>query len=141
MLTKDKLDRIVNYPYTQEDHLIKRVYQAGGVLTEYTDTDLLHARKSLYLEYSKEGHFIKLNRKGKENRYVYDVPDQAENVHDYVYSLLCKEYSLTHKRTIPMVYAFCVKRNIPIGEYINNPNIHATIKKQVKKYLQSKGLM
>lgn len=141
MLTKDKLDRILRFPSTIEDKLIKIVHEHKGCLklkelselsSMSTSLVCLHVKKSFYLEKDKE--LIVLKRKGKESKSLYKEPLNASSIHDFVFSLLYKDYSINFKRSIDKVSYFCGLKGFSITGYLQNPNIFSTIKKEVKKY-------
>lgn len=148
MLTKEKLQAICNNPITMDDLLIKTLHELGGVSTTVelskkldwpVSTVNLQIKKSFYVQ-KENRSLVRLNRKGKEPNGLYNTPEYAENIHDYVFSFLVQDYNQSFKGSLQKVIDFCTAKNIDWTGYLNNSNIFATVKKEVKKYLTSKGV-
>lgn len=144
MLTKDKLDRILNFPQSQEELLIKAVHENKGAVhidnLNHINTNMNNCiviRKSAYLD--KKGKTVTLVRRGKGSERVYSDPSKADNVHNFVFSLLYKDFNQSFKSSLHNVIAFCEVKGINSIGYQRNSNIFDTYKKEVKKLLTSEG--
>ena len=150
MLTTERLNRIkFKLDKTIDDRMIVLLHEHSGAMPfvqlcselGLAKKDVrLNIRKSFYVDVV-ENNVVKLFRRGKESKAVYAIPESATNIHDFVFSILVENFGYTYKSSLDRVLRFCEARHIRSEGYVRNPNIFSTVKKEVKKYLISKGEM
>jgi hypothetical protein len=140
-------------------HEIIKILQNRNVLPSgsdnaYTKAKRLlyhHCRESYYLQREK-GDIIRLLPQGKDDSRLWSNPLDAPDITAFIFSLLVMERArdLTYRNAVPWIREY-------IGNYeneyhtdcpgkgiltkVNGENLYYTVKKQVKYFLQAKGIV
>ena len=155
MLTQKRLETICRYPVTQEEVIIKALYEKGVMkmedlsgLTGLSNSTIgIVVKDSNYLRKNK--NLVCLERKGMVPNCLENEPYNSNSMRGYIFSLIVKKFKqgidlqyITYKSTLNEIIAFCNIKKIDVSVYATRGrNIFATYKKEVKRYLETARLI
>jgi hypothetical protein len=127
------VDRLIIY--LDDNRGVCSVEQAAQALGVTRQKIKIYCRDTYYVEATKDKLYLRV--KGVDPGYEYLDPFKALTIHDFIFSLLCKDYEKSWKNIVSDLRMWSAMTGIDILGTLKNKNIYQTIKKEVKKYREA----